>query len=44
MFNRGGTAKNTGIVSGFDPDPQGRVGFNSGDLVTTPQERSAEVL
>ena len=28
MFNRGGTAKNTGIVSGFDPDPQGRVGFN----------------
>ena len=44
MFNRGGTAKNTGIVSGFDPDPQGRVGFNSGDLVTTPQERSAQVL
>ncbi len=44
MFNRGGTAKNTGIVSGFDPDPQGRVGFNEGDLVTTPQERSAQVL
>ena len=44
MFNRGGTAKNTGIVSGFDPDPQGRVGFNDGDLVTTPQERSAQVL
>ncbi len=44
MFNRGGTAKNTGIVSGFDPDPQGRVGFKEGDLVTTPQERSAQVL
>lgn len=44
MFNRGGVAKNTGIVSGFDPDPQGRVGFKDGDLVTTPQERTAQVM